>query len=1044
MVFNEFVLRTPALPFNFINKFINSEEDLVEYYFANQLIQEAIYISSPILYNELLKLGNGVLKKSNKSKKLIFPLAKYLLRMSSRTIPFGFFAGCSVGKISKKFNTSLHSINSLNKIIQLDISIVYKIACFISNLSIVRSQIRYYPNNTIYRIGNNLNYLKVDFNVIKEPFQIHKVSYNEIINNILSNSTNGLNIQELTNLVAAQNISINQINSYISNLIDSQLLVSEIDLNMTGFNSFQYIIKFIERLESKDIELIQVEKVLVKINKILISLKDVKTINRIHRYDEIYDLLNLLPIGVEKDNLFYADLINSNNNLTIKEEIANEIGKVINVIALITREQRNSAMDEFIKVFSERYQEEEIPLAIALDPELGIGYPVGNTLKNSDKLWEASILNNNLSIEKSINWTYIDSFLLKILLSSIKENKYEINLEQTEIYKHLDRKIKYPETLAIRARLINLSNDNNEYCIILKDASAFAAKLISRFGVQNSEIYELTKEIIISESLHNPQALFAELVCLPGLKEGNIIQRPSILDFEIPYISKSVKDRDFQIHISDLLISIKSNQVVLKSKSHNKEIYPRHNSIHYHPNSTLPIYRFLCDFQYRNVEPSFSFQWGVIENHCKFLPRVVYNKIILSLASWRLVKRDFIEIFDLNNLNKLLSIKKLRQELGIPRFVTISELDRHLAIDLESPICLEILIAEIKKLGNDEYIKINEFLIGEENLNFESSEPFFINEFILSYYRNSCISANQVTQDTELYPENTYELRSFIPGDEWVYYNLYCEERIAEEVLIAALKPVTEVLLSKNIIDKWFFIKYSDPCYHLRIRFHLVDLTDFSKVIHEFKTFLTGFIIDKKIWKVEIDTYKRELERYGVSSINFAEFIFFIDSKAMLSVIETISHSKNNELRWIIGIKNVDKLLTDFHLDLFEKEVFTFNLVKDFDKNNILLKGSKIKLNEKYRHCKIAIKDIVSTTNQLTPEFWNWNSVLNYRSFEISQNYTEITRLCHRSQILEYLKSYVHMSLNRLFLNKTSFYEYVVYFYLNKYYKSEIIIITNS
>lgn len=148
----------------------------------------------------------------------------------------------------------------MNKIIQLDISIVYKIACFISNLSIVRSQIRYYPNNTIYRIGNNLNYLKVDFNVIKEPFQIHKVSYNEIINNILSNSTNGLNIQELTNLVAAQNISINQINSYISNLIDSQLLVSEIDLNMTGFNSFQYIIKFIERLESKDIELIQVEK----------------------------------------------------------------------------------------------------------------------------------------------------------------------------------------------------------------------------------------------------------------------------------------------------------------------------------------------------------------------------------------------------------------------------------------------------------------------------------------------------------------------------------------------------------------------------------------------------------------------------------------------------------------------------------------------------------------------------------------------------------------------------------------------------------------
>lgn len=105
---------------------------------------------------------------------------------------------------------------------------------------------------------------------------------------------------------------------------------------------------------------------MVKINKILISLKDVKTINRIHRYDEIYDLLNLLPIGVEKDNLFYADLINSNNNLTIKEEIANEIGKVINVIALITREQRNSAMDEFIKVFQKGIKRKKFLLRLLL------------------------------------------------------------------------------------------------------------------------------------------------------------------------------------------------------------------------------------------------------------------------------------------------------------------------------------------------------------------------------------------------------------------------------------------------------------------------------------------------------------------------------------------------------------------------------------------------------------------------------------------------------------------------------------------------------
>jgi len=61
--------------------------------------------------------------------------------------------------------------------------------------------------------------------------------------------------------------------------------------------------------------------------------------------------------------------------------------------------------------------------------------------------------------------------------------------------------------------------------------------------------------------------------------------------------------------------------------------------------------------------------------------------------------------------------------------------------------------------------------------------------------------------------------RSFILGDEWIYFKLYSGAQTADRILESSIKPSMDNLL-KGKIDQWFFVRYADPDLHLRVRVH--------------------------------------------------------------------------------------------------------------------------------------------------------------------------------------------------------------------------------
>jgi hypothetical protein len=184
---------------------------------------------------------------------------------------------------------------------------------------------------------------------------------------------------------------------------------------------------------------------------------------------------------------------------------------------------------------------------------------------------------------------------------------------------------------------------------------------------------------------------------LPESRTGNVLLRSSLRKYEIPYLAKANVDKEFQIMPSDLLISIKNNRIVLRSKSLNKIIVPRNTTAHNFANNSLPVYHFLCDLQTQNLQGGLYFSWGPLENEFDYFPRVTYKNLIFSLETWIINKKDLLNILKIkDNEKKLFAFKDFLIGKGIAKKVILSDGDNELFIDIYNMDMLKVLFNLVK------------------------------------------------------------------------------------------------------------------------------------------------------------------------------------------------------------------------------------------------------------------------------------------------------------------------------------------------------------
>ena len=272
------------------------------------------------------------------------------------------------------------------------------------------------------------------------------------------------------------------------------------------------------------------------------------------------------------------------------------------------------------------------------------------------------------------------------------------------------------------------------------------------------------------------------------------------------------------------------------------------------------------------------------------------------------------------------------------------------------------------------------------------------------------------------------ESRIFYSGSEWLYFKIYTGVKTSE-FLLEVIKPFVEQLQNENKIKKWFFIRYNDPKPHLRIRFNISNLNNYNYILGKINSLFGEYLNSGEISNIIIDTYKRELERYGENTIEYAEEIFFRSSELILKFLEY-----DDEEKIMVVLFYIDCFLSELGLSNEEK----INWIKNFDnafKTEFNAdKSLKNQLKKKYLNFQPKYFEFIKSN-----EFKDIRNLITNNISDILIVMEKILELekkeCLNVGIKDFFQSVFHMHINRLFVSNQRLFEMIVYDCLLRFYR---------
>ena len=287
--FQNYVLRTPSFSISVYKELVDKYDfDKLVSIYNDKFLIEALQIASPDLVEALNKYGSDPKGFSNDKKdSLEISLLKYLARISSRCTPFGLFAGCSVGSFDNETNIALTTKRHFTRVTQFDMLFWSALVQEIFKRNDVKPYLTYFPNSSIYSFSEFYRYVEYKHVNKKREYVINAVRKSDYLDLLIEEAKNGLTINRMIELLVLDASENEDALDFINELIDSQILVNNLESTITGVNELQRVLNIINEIPTlkKESELLE------KIKLLLITLDE--TIYPIHSIiSEITNFVN--------------------------------------------------------------------------------------------------------------------------------------------------------------------------------------------------------------------------------------------------------------------------------------------------------------------------------------------------------------------------------------------------------------------------------------------------------------------------------------------------------------------------------------------------------------------------------------------------------------------------------------------------------------------------------------------------------------------------------------------------------------------------------
>jgi len=905
-----FVLRSPSLPLDSLHPRGGSEAEaaaaepagrppeqareelrqILRELVRREAVREALALASPDLASRLGAWLEGALD-ATATRGVERALLKYLSRMSSRATPFGLFAGVSMGAWGLSSRLSVGPWLASRKTVRLDWGVLETLVDRLERDPEVRPKLTYRPNSSLHACGGWYRYLERRDQVGRgRTYHLEAVEATPHLDFVLQQAQAGVRLEDLAASLARHlEVDPAEARTFLEQVVDAQVLCGDLHPPLTSPDPIGQVVSLLRadpatapRAES-----------LAALDAALGSLRGAALGSHPEGYPSQVASLAALEVPSGTRDLLQVDLHRPAPDLTLSPRVRQALEEGAETLRRLTPAPSEGPLDRFRAAFADRYEARWMPLLQVLDEESGIGFdgapPMDDPLL-ADLPFQAPAPARPLSRR--------DRFLLAQIPRWQGSRIWELEEADLDALAPPDPP-PFPPSFAALTSLAAAGPDGldrGEFQFWMEQYSGpTAARWLGRFAFGDPELKGALQAHLRKEEALRPEAVFAEVVHVPEGRMGNVLARPSLRAHEIPFLAAPGVPPDRTVWPSDLQVTVRGDRVLLASTRLGREIVPRLSSAH-NFNRGPVVYRFLAHLQDQDGRPG-GWSWGALAEQ-PFLPRVVRGRHVLSKARWRIESGELKAALAGPGEGAWGAFQALRERRGLPRFVTLTDADNSLLVDLNQVLWVETLHHLV---SNRSAFTLTECFPDPGQALVTSPEGRFAHELVIPFEATSPGPVSRRLPAMVSVPE----VRAYAPGSEWLYLKLYCGPASADRLLVE-LEPLLRSTKAEGLWDRWHFIRYRDPDPHLRLRFHGLParlLGDLLPLLHQH---LEGYLAQGLLGKWQVDTFEPELERYGgAHGFALAEAWFSEDSQQTL---DRLVAGMTQDERWRAGLRDTDAI----------------------------------------------------------------------------------------------------------------------------------------
>jgi lantibiotic biosynthesis protein len=990
-------------------------------------LREALFFASTALLQKLEALPARPLALEQ-------TLARYLSRSCSRATPFGVFAGVSLGRVCEATRLELGARSGYRRHTRPSMAFLGALLARVGSRAEPADGVRYQPSSSLHRAWGRVRFSRRGADGKSHPVVDAEPSAR--LDAALARAATGATLAEIAEALEPTGLPPQRALGYAKSLVAHALLVPSWEPALTAEDPCHAVLQALDGAP-------RFRPLVAQLRAAIAMLARLDTEPLGSNVDGLREAAETIgqcgaALGLERSNVLHADLVKPAASLSLAPALTERFLAAAELLRRIGARQHDPTLDQFCQRFVARHDTQWIPLVEALDGDLGIGFgefqrtPTDALVHGIAPLGAARPAPEDAALL---------AVRLELLSRALRSGATEVTLDEALLARCPAAPPEpAPESFMVVAQLGTRQGRFELVEPALLAPSGIGA--LARFCHADPELRGALRAHAADEQAHAGSRLLADVVYLPDGEAANVMLRPSLREAEIVYAGRSGADASHQIHVSDLLVSVAQGSVRLYSRRLKRRVSIRISNFFDHSAwQNLPIYRFLAHVENADGRALPAvWSWGALESS-SFLPRVVRGDVVLCRARWRLGPAELEPLRRLPPASAFDRVRALRHELHLPRWVVISSIEPNLLIDLDCSLAVEGLVREAR---NSTAIVLHEQRPAPDELAASGPEGRFVSDVLVPFVRRAVVST---ASDDDAPVAHTASLgcaaRSYMPGSEWLYAKIYAGTSLLD-ALVPRLARELVPELPEGTIALWFFVPYADPEAHLRLRFRGDARLLLTHVMPALERLLAAHRASGAIYRLQIDTYERELERYGgPEGIELAEQVFHADSEASARVLE--SCADDAILRWRLTLLGMDRLLAEFIPELERRAQTVAILLAECRRELSPSAPARKAFAERYRQQAALLRELLwpaETSPTSAPEVARARQLYAERSERLQSVARRLLSALDQGRLgvgrLELVHSLVHMHVVRMLGIRAHAHELVLYDFLRRLYVSRL------